>query len=331
MKKFLLSAVTFVAIAAAGLAQTPAKPKAPTAPQKPTPPQTEEKKEIIIEKKEGSKNEKTTIVIDNGKVTINGKPADQYKGDGRIIIDDDIVINGNTVRVPGARGNVTVRKAEPRAFLGVSSERNEKGARVTEVVEESAAAKAGIQEEDVITSVNGVKVMDSETLLDAVRKCKPGQQVDIDFLREGKEKKVKATLGKTDDAYAYTIDENFMQDFNRNFNFRMEEPPMMPGMPYGMWRNEGRPKFGMGVEDNPDGDGVKVSNVEAESQAAKAGLQKDDIIIEVENRTIKNVDDLREELAEGRDKTALAVKVQRGGKTETLTLRVPKKIKTAEL
>lgn len=329
MKKIMLTAVAFVAIVAAGLAQVPAKPKAPTAPKKPVAPQTEEKKEIIIEKKEGGKNEKMTIVIDDGKVTINGKPADQYKGDGRIIIDDDIVINGNVVRVPGARGNVTVRKAEPRAFLGVSSEKHEQGARVTEVVEESAAAKAGIQENDIITSMNGEKVSDSQTLLDAVRKCKPGQQVDVAYLRDGKEKKVKATLGKTDDAYAVTMP----QDFMRDFNFRMEEPPMMPGMPYGgMWnRNEGRPKFGMGVEDNPDADGVKVSNVEPESQAAKAGLQKDDIIIEVEGNTIKNVDDLRDELAEGRDKSSLSVKVLRGGKTETLTLRVPKKIKTAEL
>ncbi|HSR37711.1 MAG TPA: PDZ domain-containing protein, partial [Phnomibacter sp.] len=275
---------------------------------------------------------KMTIVIDDGNVTINGKPADQYKGDGRIIIDDDIVINGNMVRVPGARGGVTVRKAEPRAFLGVSTEKDEKGARVSEVIEESAAQKAGLQNNDIITSVNGVKVSDSESLLEAVRKCKPGQQVDVAFLRDGKEKKVKATLGKTDDAYAFTMPQDYMQGFDRNFNFRMVEPPMMPGAPRGMWYwNEDRPKFGMGVEDNPDGDGVKVSNVEAESQAAKAGLQKDDIITEVEGKTIKNVDELREELAEGRDKPSLSVKVLRSGKAETLTLRVPKKIKTAEL
>jgi serine protease Do len=326
MKKAILSTFPLVLVAAAVFAQQSTKPKTPKAPV------NEEKKEIVIEKKEGGKNEKMTIVIDDGKVTINGKPADQYKGDGRIIIDDDIVINGNMVRVPGARGGVTMRKAEPRAFLGVSTEKDDKGARVSEVIEESAAQKAGLQNNDIITSVNGVKVSDSESLLEAVRKCKPGQQVDVAFLRDGKEKKVKATLGKTDDAFAFTMPQDYMEGFERNFNFKMVEPPMMPGAPHGMWYwNEDRPKFGMGVEDNPDGDGVKVSNVEAESQAAKAGLQKDDIITEVEGKTIKNVDELREELAEGRDKSSLSVKVLRSGKAETLTLRVPKKIKTAEL
>lgn len=325
MKKAILSTLPLLLFTATVFAQQSTKPKTPKAPA------TEEKKEIIIEKKEGGKNEKMTIVINDGKVTINGKPADEYKGDGRIIIDDDIVINGDVVRVPGARGGVTMRKAEPRAFLGVSTEKNDKGARVSEVVEESAAQKAGLQNNDIITSVNGAKVSDSESLLEAVRKCKPGQQVDVAFLRDGKEKKVKATLGKTDDAYAFTMPEGFNQDFERFYDFRME-PPMMPRTPRGMWNwNDDQPKFGMGVEDNPDGDGVKVSNVEAESQAAKAGLQKDDIITEVEGNTIKNVDELREQLAEGRDKSSLSVKVLRSGKTETLTMRVPKKIKTADL
>jgi serine protease Do len=331
MKKAILAMAVIFSLSSVLMAQQTTQPKQPTTPKKAEAPRVEERKEIFIEKKEGGKNEKMTIVIDDGKVTINGKPADQYKGDGRIIIDDDIVINGNMVRVPGARGGVTMRKAEPRAFLGVSTEKNAKGAEVTEVIEESAALKAGLQKNDIITSVNGVKVSDSETLLEAVRKCKPGQQVDVAFLREGKEKKVKATLGKTDDAYAYTMPQDYMREVDRNFNFSFE-PYMMPGNPRGgfAW-TEDRPKFGMGVEDNPDGDGVKVSNVEAESQAAKAGLQKEDIITEVEGNVIKNVDELREELAEGRDKSSLSVKVLRNGKPESLTLRVPKKIKTADL
>ena len=49
-----------------------------------------EKKEIIIEKKEGTKKEKMVIVIDGEKVTINGKPAEEFEGKGRIFIDDDI-------------------------------------------------------------------------------------------------------------------------------------------------------------------------------------------------------------------------------------------------
>ncbi|MCU0394295.1 MAG: PDZ domain-containing protein [Chitinophagaceae bacterium] len=330
MKRIAFALLAMLVLGGSLLAQkAPAKPKAPAAP---TPP--EGRKEIIIEKKEDGKNEKTIIIIDNGKVTINGKPAQDYKGEQRIIIDDDIVINGNVVRVPGARGGVTVRKAPSRAFLGVSSEADDKGARITEVVKESAAAKAGLQAGDIITGINGKKVSGSEGLLETVRQFKPEEQVDVTFLRDGKEKKVKATLGKTDDAMAWTMPEDFMQDFGRDFNFRME-PPMAFAMPRGrgdVWMyGDSRPKYGMGVEDNPDGDGVKVSNVEPESSAAKAGLQKDDLIVEAEGKSIRTVDDLREELAKGREKSALTLKVQRGGSTQTLTLRVPKRIKSAEL
>jgi serine protease Do len=331
MQKTTLALIALLAMGTASLAQEK------TAPLKKT-----EKKEIVIEEKAKGKNEKTVIVIDNDKVTINGKPASEYKGKKHIIIDDDIIISGGNARMPLNRNVTVTTSGGNRAYLGVATEKSDKGARVTEVIEKSAAEKAGLKEGDIITNISGTAIKGSDDLSANIRKHKPEETIDITYLRDGKEKKVKALLGKTDEAMLYNFGETFGRDFERNFNFKMEPPvaSTLPRYPRGFYfgddnlfeyRIMDRPKFGMDVEDNPDGDGVKVSKIEIESNAAKAGLMKDDIITEVESNSIKNVDDLREELDESRDKSVLQMKVLRNGKTETLSVRVPKKIKTAEL
>ena len=299
----------------------------------------EEKKEIVVESGSGNKKEKMVIVVDNGKVTINGKPAEEYKGKQRIVINDEIVVNGRPM-APRYGARVNVSAAKPRAFLGVSTEKHEKGAEVTEVIEETAAAKAGLKKGDIITAINTTSVSESESLLSAIRKHKPEETVDVTYLRNGKEQKVKAILGKTDDATAFTIDNDYREELLRGFelpNEAFKEFNMSKGFPfpdngrYSFTFGSARPKYGMGVEDNPDGDGAKVSTITPESNAAKAGLLKDDVITDVDGTTIKSVDDLREILAESRDKPTLAIKVLRNGKTETITLRVPKVIKSADL
>ncbi len=297
----------------------------------------------------GSKNEeRTVIVIDNGKVTINGKPAEEYKktlrvmidGRGGTIIDTDRSSTRTSVSLEKARPRMeVVSGGSPRAYLGVSTENDSKGARITEVIEGTAAEKAGLKEGDIITSVGGKNVSGPESLAEVVRSFKPDETVDIAFVREGKDKKLKATLGKTEVGSTWSWSEDFMDDFGENFkidgDFRFDGA-MPPGaFNFDQFRGFGmmgdRPKFGMNVEDNADGDGAKVSSVEEGSNAAKAGLQKDDIITEIEGKPIRNIDELRLQLAQLRKKSVLQVKVDRSGKTENLTLRVPKKIKTAEL
>ncbi|HSC53977.1 MAG TPA: PDZ domain-containing protein [Phnomibacter sp.] len=328
MQKITLAFIALLGLGTTALAQ---QKTTNTAPKK------EEKKEIIIEEKSNGTKEKTVIVIENDKVTINGKPASEYDGKKHIVIDDDIIINGKQVRVPSQRKTVTIAgTGVPRAYLGVATEKDAKGAKITEVMEKSAAEKAGLKSGDIITNISGTAITGSEDLLSTVKKHKPEETVDITYLREGKEKKVKALLGKTTDATAY----NFDGRYNYNYNFETPGVAIAPrvhgefrsfndgGM---LWYSDDRPKFGMDVEDYADGDGVKVSKVEAETNAAKAGLQKDDIITGIEDKNVKNVDELRRALSESRDKSTLNLKVLRGGKPETLTLRVPKKIKTAEL
>jgi putative serine protease PepD len=68
------------------------------------------------------------------------------------------------------------------------------GALVTNVVANSAAAKAGLERGDVITTANGKPINDSDDLVAVIQSGKVGDQVTIQFTRNGAQKTVSATL-----------------------------------------------------------------------------------------------------------------------------------------
>lgn len=307
-------------------------------------PKTEkEKKEIIIEEKGSSKNEKTVIVIDGDKVTVNGKPAKDYKGKKMIIVNEDIIIDGDRVVATPKGKAKQLAEAGKRALLGVVTEKDEKGAIITSVSKESAAEKAGLKEGDIITGVNEQAIAGPDDLIAAIGKQKPDDAVDVEYLRDGKSKKVKATLGRNPASMAYS----WRSDMDRDFNFYGQPPMAMvsprmrisPDFPQkfkwneeDMWiYRDDRPKYGLNIEDNPDGSGVKITGLEVESNALKAGLQKDDLITAIDGKPIKGVDELREQLAESKDNNSVDFTINRKGAEQKITVKVPKKIKKAEL
>ncbi|MEV4641576.1 trypsin-like peptidase domain-containing protein [Actinoplanes sp. NPDC049548] len=81
--------------------------------------------------------------------------------------------------------------------LGVSvTEAEGGGAQVSLVSPNSAAAKAGIEQGDVIKSVNGKAVNDSDDLVGIIQAAKVGDKVSITFARNGQEQTVNATLAE---------------------------------------------------------------------------------------------------------------------------------------
>jgi serine protease Do len=300
---------------------------------------SKDKKEIIIEEKSSGKNEKMVIVVDGDHITINGKPADQYKGNKHIVIDDDIVINGDEVHIP-RHGRMYMRGFGSKAMLGVVTDKTDKGAQVKEVIKESAAEKAGLKTGDIITSVNGKAVKDHDELVDIISDMKPGEETDLVYLRDGKEKKVKAKLGESKNPMAMAWN---MDPGSFNFKYKMDPPMAMVGPhsfntpgpfmnDHDMWIfRDDRPKYGMSIEDNSDGDGVKVTGLEDDSNAKKAGLQENDIIVGAEGKPVKGIDELKDILADSKDKSSVTFKVMRNGKEETVVVKVPKVIRKAEL
>jgi len=81
------------------------------------------------------------------------------------------------------------------AYLGIRIADVSAGARVTQVVAGSPAAKAGLKVGDVITTFDGKPVSSADVLTAAVSNAKSGQTVTITIRRGGATKHLTATLG----------------------------------------------------------------------------------------------------------------------------------------
>ncbi|MFI7446612.1 S1C family serine protease [Nonomuraea sp. NPDC049714] len=83
------------------------------------------------------------------------------------------------------------------AFLGVSvadATGDVAGALVRQVTPGSPAEKAGLKQGDLITRFDGKAVEGGDTVVGQVRGFKPGQQVQITYMRDGKESSATVTL-----------------------------------------------------------------------------------------------------------------------------------------
>lgn len=81
-----------------------------------------------------------------------------------------------------------------RPWLGVTFVQTEEGARVTQVIPGSPADTAGLQEEDIITAVDGQAVTEARPLDVVIGEYTPGDRVVLTVLREGRERTIRVRL-----------------------------------------------------------------------------------------------------------------------------------------
>ncbi len=70
------------------------------------------------------------------------------------------------------------------------------GALVSAVTANSPAAKAGLQQGDVVTEFDGKAINDSDELVAAVQSHKVGDKVELKYTRDGAEKSATVTLAE---------------------------------------------------------------------------------------------------------------------------------------
>ncbi|XDF77384.1 Do family serine endopeptidase [Aliivibrio fischeri] len=165
------------------------------------------------------------------------------------------------------------------------------GAFVSQVVPDSAADKAGIQAGDILISINGKKIQTFGELRAKVATLGAGKKVTLGLIRDGKEKTVTATLKEAEQIKAQA--ENLHNGLK-----------------------------GAELQNTTQSDpvkGVKISNVEKASMAQRYGLQKDDIIIGVNRKPVKNLQQFRK-LLESKP-PVLALNIQRGEHTLYLVIK----------
>ena len=286
-------------------------------------------REIIIIKN-GDKDKKLTIETKDGEVFINGKPSSEYKDDDVSVMRQKFGNDRNFLYTPGQNLNLFDNNwNEKKAFLGVTTEKDEDGVKITDISKGSAAEKAGLKEGDIIAKVGNKKITDPDELMDAVTSYKPKEDVTIYYKRNGKTGEAKATLGERNFSRSFSYNGNSMSD--HNFNFTMPKIATIPHEPFAMSWGFGRGRLGVSIEDTDNDSGVKITDVQDESAAAKAGLKENDIITEVNGKKVKDINEVRKELAEVEDKTSYNLKAKRNGSDMNFEIKIPKKINRADL
>jgi len=284
----------------------------------------------------GKKADNVNINTDSIQVRINQSP--RIKGaytlpgfkldEAELIAPDEVIQNGGT-----------------KAFLGVSTESSpESGAKVVSVSENSAAQKAGLQNGDVIVAVDDQPISSPADLAEVIGKYKPATEVSIKILRDDKKQTLKATLGEARNTTI--IRRNFRslpgngremlrdQDFERIIEEGLDSSFRNFKFPEGNTFNfdfSPKPKLGLKVQDLEEGRGAKILEITKDSPAEKAGLKIGDIITEFDGKKIEEADDMVASVKSASDKSSMNISIKRDGKSQSLTIKIPKKLKTANL
>ncbi|MEW6733254.1 MAG: trypsin-like peptidase domain-containing protein [Acidobacteriota bacterium] len=192
---------------------------------------------------------------------------------------------------------------EVRDALGLPSTA---GALVTYVTADSAAAKAGLEVYDVIVKFNAQPVIDKDTLYHLIAETPPGQDVEIEFIRNGAHRRVLAQLTEREDLKVSTSlpkQKNIKKTSLGRTGFSVQDKSFAT-------------ERVLRVGGNPDKlSGVVIAEIDPLSSAAEAGLQRGFIITEINRTPIKSVTDFEQMINNTKDGEVVLLRVlgDRGG------------------
>ena len=183
------------------------------------------------------------------------------------------------------------------------------GILITEVYDDSPAEEAGLEEHDVVVSIDGEKGKDLSHFIKLVRSKDPGTEIEIQVYRDGKTKTVSATLGERENTFIWTGLEGLrgLEALESLEALKALEHIVIPEIDIGMssWGRRGR--LGVYIEDVggdlaeyfeiPGGEGVLVEGVVEDSPAEAAGIKAGDIIYKGDGKVICCTEELVEAIA----------------------------------
>jgi len=225
-----------------------------------------------------------TMIIAGGQGIGFAIPVNLAKG-----IIDQLKNSGEVTR--GWLG-VTIQdlKGELAEYYGVQGG---EGALVVDVIPGDPADQAGIKPKDVIAEVNGKKIKSSRDLTSIIAGIGVGEKAKVMVLRNGKKKTFTVEVGKRPDKIASSKDIPLKQGDELGIRVSNITPEI--AQRFNIKRNTG----------------VMVIGVELNSKAAEAGFQRGDIIIEINRKNIKDVNEYKKVIKKIKKGKEIAFLVER--------------------
>ncbi len=164
------------------------------------------------------------------------------------------------------------------------------GALIASVTPDGPAAKAGIKQGDIITSFNGVDVTQMRHLPRVVADTPVGKEVPIAVLRQGKEMTLTIRTGQLETAMENGLldDEKPVEKAEKTDKGQMTEIPEL-SLHVASLTPELRQRYRL----DDAMTGVVVTRVARDADAAEKGLRPGDVLLEINQRTVKLPSDIQ--------------------------------------
>lgn len=204
------------------------------------------------------------------------------------------------------KGSVT------RGFLGVSLQPVDKdiadafnlekaeGALVAEVVKDSPAEKAGLQQGDIIVEYNNNPVKSLGSFRNEISLMNPGSKVTLKVNRKGKIITLSVTLGSASNSFA-------ADGFIQKMGFEVDN--LNPELAKQLGYTKGE-------------EGVVITKIKPGSPAATAGMRPGFLIMAINHKKVTTVDEFNEAVKDAESKKRLLILARQGSVTRFYSLKL---------
>ena len=198
--------------------------------------------------------------------------------------------------------------------LGLPSRRGE----IVQIVQPGEPGeRAGIRPGDIVLSVNNRPVTRDQTLSFIVANIEPGTRVPIELIRDGQRRTVTATVGKRPTDEALRQQQLFDGDDSETGQGGLDgnQPSGLIQERLGLAVVPLTPQIAAQLGAAPGTQGVAIADVDQNSDAARKGLQRGDVVLSANYREVANPAALEAAVrqAQSGNREALLLRIQRRG------------------
>jgi serine protease Do len=208
-----------------------------------------------------------------------------------------------------SRGSIGISFQGDQSAVLLRSFGAEQGVVIGSVQSGGPAEKAGLKQGDVIVAVNGEPVKDGDDLVEKVASTPVGQSVTVRFLRNKQPQELKVEIGDRSRVFADRLGGNEEEE---------SDEPAGTDVKFGVSIQNLTPELAgrLGISETK---GVLVTGVDPDSFAEEIGLERGDVIQQINHQDVTRVDDvlrIQRNLKSG-DDVVFLVRQTQGGVTES--------------